>query len=467
MTDKKPASTNANDVDTNKTSASTNSKKSVVAEPASANKLVGELSRDKKSASAKVENKITNAKKSSRKIDKRPIGSRSKNKFILWFVIIFIICVVAAYGAWQFWLVQNVRIQQSAKVSQQQYDVLLATVNEKNSKLQQQLLDQQDQFLLLVQQSSKEQKLQQQRLDAQLAKINTLSGVSRDGWKLEEARHLLRLANQRQLTGSNVSGIVGLLEAADSVLREIDTPELFIIREQIQNDLVALKIAPSVDREGIYLQLNALLSEVTNLPAAPVASMLEEKPLNNADVSPDEPISELSSNNNDAEKGSLSLWEAIVQRTYHTLDSLDRYVRITHHDQPIEPVLSITQQAISQENLRLLLTQAQAALLREESVIYQQSIARTIELLNKNYRHYFGKTAMVVMLDELQEKKIETQLPNVASSLTLLSQYIDTQSSPSSSAVSVTKNPLKNNAPVPEDKILEAKNDGDVKEMTQ
>ncbi|MFT6103308.1 MAG: uroporphyrin-3 C-methyltransferase [Granulosicoccus sp.] len=447
MTDKKPASTNANDIN------KTNTQKSEVAEQEPVKKIVEKSNVDKKTAAANTENKKEKTQKPPRKMDNRSIGSRSKSKVILWLAIVAIVFVVISYGVWQFWLIQNIRIQQSSEVSQQQYDGLLTTVNEKNAQLQQQLSDQQDQFSLLVQQSSKEQQLQQQRLDAQLAKINTLTGVSRDGWKLEEARHLLRLANQRQLTGSNVSGIVGLLEAADSVLREIDIPELFIIREKIQNDLLALKIAPAVDREGIYLQLNALINQAKNLPAAPRALPLEEKSDNNVAVNA------LSDTYNDAEQANLNLWEAIVQRAHYTFGSLDRYVRITHHDRPIEPVLSMAQQAITQENLRLLLAQAQVALLREESVIYQQSITRAIELLDQYYAHYPEKSLMVVMLQKLQEQKIETQLPNVASSLTLLSQYIDTQ--PSNVV------PIKNTTPVPDSKAPEVITSDNVKEAAK
>jgi uroporphyrin-3 C-methyltransferase len=439
MTDKKPASThasaaNVNDNDLNKIKM----KPSALVAQQPVKKAAEKNSGDKKEEPSKATTAKEKPPKPARKIDQRPIGRRSKSTFIMWLIIVVLVFAAAAFGTWQVWLAQDERIQQLSTKSQQQYSGLLTTVNEKNEQLQQQIADQQDQFSLLVQQSSKEQQLQQQRLDAQLAKINTLTGVSRDGWKLEEARHLLRLANQRQLTGSNVSGIVGLLDAADAVLREIDIPELFIIREQIQNDLVALKLVPAVDREGIYLQLNALIKEVKKLPSAPLTSPLEKKPASNVIADEAERASELNSNNSETAQSAPTLWEAIVQRVHYTLNSLDRYVRVTQHDQPIEPVLSSTQQVIVQENLRLLLSQSQVALLREESVIYQQSVERAIELLDQYYVHYPQKASMIMILDTLKAQKIATFLPNIASSLTLLNQYIDTQPSQVSTRYSTT-----------------------------
>jgi uroporphyrin-III C-methyltransferase len=403
---------------------------------------------DKNTADKKPKSSLSKEKtpkgSSSKKIDQRPIGRRSLAKKItyLFFVVLLLAIIGAtAYGLWQFWKTQDARIVEA----QQQQSGLSATVDENTNQLRQQLSEQKKQLSLFVQQSNKEQKLLQQRLDAQLAKINTLSGVSRDGWMLEEARHLLRLANQRQLTGSNVSGIVGLLQSADDLLREIDLPDLFPIREQIQNDLVALKISPSADREGIYLQLNSLINQVQVLPAAPLTLSLKEKSVSSQSESIENNASLL-----DDTTEEKTLWQKITASVTSAFGSLDNYVRITHHNKKVEPLLSDSQQIVSQENLRLMLEQAQTALLREEAIVYQTSIKKAIEWLNKHYGHYPEKNAMVVLLNELEAQPILTQLPNVSSSLYTLSQYIDSHEHSGDSAKNTSdkkKEALSNESP--------------------
>jgi uroporphyrin-3 C-methyltransferase len=110
------------------------------------------------------------------------------------------------------------------------------------------------------------------------------------------------------------------------------------------------------------------------------------------------------------------------------MGSLDNYVRITHHDKKLEPLLSDAQQLLSQENLRVMLEQAQIALLREEAVVYQQSVEKSVEWLHKYYSHYPEKIAMVALLNELKVQPILSELPSVAASLYTLSQYIDSHS---------------------------------------
>ena len=437
MTDKKPTSTkNTSDdkqVDDNTVDKPSKSKvenKSATPKNHTTESVVQQKTPTKKIPKNNVQKDSVSKNKlskehSPKKIDQRPIGRRTLAKTIIYVLCVFVLLVLigaVAYGLWKFWQVQDARIISA----QQQQSGLSATVDKNTNQLQQQLSNQKKQLSLFIQQSNKEQQLLQQRLDAQLAKINTLSGVSRDGWMLEEARHLLRLANQRQLTGSNVSGIVGLLEAADNLLREIDLPDLFPIREQIQNDLIALKIAPSVDREGIYLQLNSLISQVQSLPPAPLTLSLKEKSASRESESRESAeITKSNASLLDGTKEEKTLWQKITSSVTSAFGSLDNYVRITNHSSKIEPILSDSKHIISKENLRLMLEQAQTALLREESIVYQVSIEKATVWLDKYYGHYPEKNAMIALLDELKTQTILVQLPNVSSSLYTLSQYID------------------------------------------
>lgn len=346
-----------------------------------------------------------------KKTDVKKVKPAPRKRGILRSLVVFLICLIviaaAGYFAWQFWLVQQARISEIETQLEQQSTQWQSSASQQSS-----LLAQQQQNLTEVNSAfTQEQKILQQRLDAQANRLSHLSGKRRDGWMLEEARYLLRLANQRQLTGGGVNGILGLLASADDTLRELDNPDLFPIRDSIRKEMIALKLSPQIDREGIYLSLLALSEQINQLPAAPLTSTLPKFVKEDVVITEDMP------------------WQdRVLISIRNTFGHLDNYVRITRSEDVVTPELSEIQQNRMSQNLRLMIDQAQIALLREEEKIYQASLKKVIVWLHTHYSHYPEKTPLVEEIRYLQQQPIVGVLPDVSTSLLRLNDFIASQS---------------------------------------
>src|SRR5690606_5363670 len=71
----------------------------------------------------------------------------------------------------------------------------------------------------------------QLRLNNHQERLQALSTTTREDWLLAEAEYLLRLANQRILTERQTANALSLMVTADDILKEIDDPDLFVVRK--------------------------------------------------------------------------------------------------------------------------------------------------------------------------------------------------------------------------------------------
>jgi uroporphyrin-3 C-methyltransferase len=280
---------------------------------------------------------------------------------LFFYVITTGVIVSGCYFAWQSWQQQNIRMQKTQAQIEEQ-SIWFAKAMSQQSLLLEKQKQQLDGFKAAL---NNDQKVLQHRLDAQAKRLDALSGGSRDSWMLEEARYLLRLANQRQLTGGGALGIIGLLESADTLLRDVDAADVFPLRDSLNKDILALKITPVIDREGIYLQLSAVLAQIDQLPPVPLASALDPSLFTTEMPATSEATLDDIVDSGWQEK----MWSSIRG----TFSHLDNYFRIQHHDEALQPLLSAAEQKAILHSMRLMLEQAQSALLREEEKIYQHS----------------------------------------------------------------------------------------------
>ncbi|GLS27071.1 uroporphyrinogen-III C-methyltransferase [Marinibactrum halimedae] len=249
------------------------------------------------------------------------------------------------------------------------------------------------------------------RLDAHNERLLSLSNTSREDWLLAEAEYLLRLANQRLLVDRSARSAVGLLEAADEILRELAMPDLFPVRQAVAQDLGALKLAATVDREGLYLRLDGLANNIHLLPN--VFSDLQFEP------------------------GEVEAVLAPADESQHWIDRLSMMVkRVTHEfsqyvkvhgpsDQPAKPLLPPESDTYLKQNLRFLLEQAQLAMLREQTNIYQQSLTKARELLTEFYPLSEQARRLRTELISLASEPVVEKLPDISSSQEQLHAYIE------------------------------------------
>lgn len=194
--------------------------------------------------------------------------------------------------------------------------------------------------------------------EAQLAQLDKelgrFSASDRNSWLLAETEHLLRLANQRLVMAGDPVAAQALLNSADAILREIDDPGLHAVRAAVAADVAALRAVPKVDIEGIYVRLAALIEQADQLV---IFQFPEQAP------APD-PVA--------AED-----WQGRLRQGYDAaLSKLSDYIIIRRRDVPMQALMDPQWEGLVRLNLRMLLEQAQVALLSGNQALYVASLDR-------------------------------------------------------------------------------------------
>ncbi len=225
---------------------------------------------------------------------------------------------------------------------------------------------------------------------------------------MAEAEYLIRLANQRLLTERNTKNATALLLTADEILRDLDEVDLLAVRQALAKSITALRMAPGVDREGLYLQLEALSEQLIKLP------LIAPELLDGAKVVVEQPVT---SENNWRDK--------LRQGFYKAVDGLDELIRVRRRNAPLEPLLSPEEDQFLRHNLGMMLEQAQLALLREEPAIYQSSLMKAQQWLEDYFDLNEGASQLVEQLSQLEQQNVVQQLPDISGGLEALRDYID------------------------------------------
>lgn len=366
-----------------------------------------------------------------------PNHGRGRAMLALWLALIAaLVALAAAFFTWQL----QTQGQGEVQELQQQLDDNAQAVAALNTHLETQLTEQKSHFEqgLQRQQQALETQLQQQqqrlggvqqnlqgqeqtlisvqeRIDGHQRRLTALATVSRDEWQLAEAEYLVKLGNQRILLEQDPSNAVSLLQAADRIVAAVAAgrgdPELFAIRQAIARDLNALRMIDPVDKEGLYLKLQSIAEAVDGLPRVP-KSGLDEQTV--ADAAPDTTVAD-------------TWWGRFRARVRGLADSLSGYVRIDDARPNIEPLVGQEAATLAALNIRLLVEQAQVALLREEPAPYRASLERAQNLVNQYFIASAPAEALTRSLMELSGTEITRDMPNISQSAKLLSSYIEQQ----------------------------------------
>ncbi len=329
--------------------------------------------------------------------------ARSPRLWPLWLLSLVIIAGMAAL-AWLGW--QQLQQRQAAvedvraAVQQQQ-----SRVNDLEARYQERLnaLDRH------AQQATAEV----ERLEAQLAKsaqqLLAMGAKTRTDWLLAEAEYLLRLANQRLMMERDPQGALAILQGADQVLRETDETAMYPVRRQLAQEIVALQNVAELDRTGIFLQLDALAGGIAQLQQR----MEQEVPT----VELDEV----------REQAATSGWRGALAELWGEVKQL---VVVRRTNEPVEPLLPPKDIFFLQQNLRLMLEQAQLALLEKNQELYDSSLRKAEDWV----RRFFATSEpgdnaraqrFLDNLAKLQEIKVDPELPDISASLRQLKTLVD------------------------------------------
>lgn len=317
-------------------------------------------------------------------------------------LVLLLIAAVAAGGwfGWQLWQQQQRQMADLEQRLQQQQRDAFDQRQAMELEIGQQLSRQQAGVESTVSDLS-------QRVDNINGRLASMSAVSRDNWKLAEAEYLLRLANQRVLLERTSSNAIALAETVDDILRQLNDPELFPVRRAIAADVSDLKLAGDTDREGVYLRLQALAGQIEKLPLI--------DPLSDNDTPWQLPAGE--------DPDYHSWWNKIRRGANELLQKFSHHLRVRDHGSPVPAILPPDNQFYLKQNVRMALEQAQLALLREEAQIYQASLDKARDAVERYFPLNPQSLAVRAELADLQTVVIDLSLPTFTESIALLREY--------------------------------------------
>ena len=330
---------------------------------------------------------------------------RKSSSAVGWLALLLV--VVLAGGA--LWYVQDLLRRETALV--QRLTELEAVAAQKETNLEQlsQRWQQQLQQGMGEMQAEAAQQVQSvQGFEQQLTTLRTelarFSAHDRDSWLLAEAEYLLRLANQRLIMAGDTVVAQALLASADAVLRELDDVSLHAVRAAVASDLAAVRAVPKVDVEGIYLRLSALAEQAGNLV-----------------------IFEFPEREDQPRGAAAEDWQARLQQGYaEALVKLSDYVIIRRRDVPMQALMDPQWEGLVRQNLRMLMEQAQVALLSANQTLYVSSLERAQHWVAQFFESDAASArAMEREIKQLADLQVQVTLPDISRSLDSLDDVIE------------------------------------------
>ncbi len=254
------------------------------------------------------------------------------------------------------------------------------------------------------------------RLDNLDVRFNRLQAADRNDWKLAEAEYLMRLANQRLLTMHDLKSAHTLLAQADELLVAVDEYGLFGVRAALAEDIAAIRATSEVDIDKAWLELNAISSRIEQL-----ATLSYQKPESTTEVKAPE----------SAQNQPQTWQDQITEAAEYIWNAFAGQFRIRETGKTVVPeLLAPEQEMYLRQNLKLMLEQAQTALLQGRADIYRTCLLNARKWLDKWFLNNGQEMqALQESLAALAGSEVEQQIPDISRSLTTLKAYINDKAS--------------------------------------
>ncbi|CZI73741.1 TPA: hypothetical protein JBC15_04980 [Legionella pneumophila subsp. pneumophila] len=225
-------------------------------------------------------------------------------------------------------------------------------------------------------------------------------------WLLLKARYYLELAQINVHWSDNFNTSVALLQQADALLKGMNIPKIFTIRQTIAKEIAQLKSISVVDITGILSQLDAAQAAINNLSIQSVVD--QQEVLNHITKS---------------EESGKTGWR---NRLQDSVNFLEKLVVIRRHNENIQPLISPLYESAIKENIRLNLQEAQWAILNNNPAVYQFALNQAIANLKRVFNESSQNTdALIKQLSTLQNIKLTQEKPVVGQAIPLINQMID------------------------------------------
>ncbi|GAA0699589.1 uroporphyrinogen-III C-methyltransferase [Marinobacterium maritimum] len=314
-----------------------------------------------------------------------------------------------AYMAWEGWQMKQQNGQLQNQISQQ-VETLIATSRAQAAETLAGVSQQLGQLQARAEADKANIDELQDRLTRSIQQVTADAEVSRKDWLLAEVEYLLRLANQRVLMEQTATGALTLLKSADESLRETDDVTLYDVRKALAEDIAALEAVPRLDTEGVFLKLAALNRQVSELRVTPITDK-RKLPALLEEITP--------------ESVEQSWGDGLKASWNKAMDKFETLIVIQHHDEAVKPLMSPEQTFFLQQNLHLMLEQAQMALLQRKQQAYDASLSKAHDWVGTHFDAKNAATQAILRgLEELQQVNVAPELPDISGSLASLKTYL-------------------------------------------
>lgn len=347
----------------------------------------------------------------------------------LWLIAVIALIAVIGLGLWSWHLWQQ---QQALQQSLNYLDATTERLDRDYSQSGGQLRERIQSLQGDVTDQAKLISDMRRQIDHNARTLLEAGNRTRTDWLLAEAEYLLRIANQRLQVEKDYRGALSALKAADDVLEKTDDPGSYPVRKQVAQEILSLKSVAGVDKTGLYLQLEAAIDSIGKLSDSALAMDASADYTQTMSQDPDKTD----------ERGALAKGWAQIKGT------LSEAIAIRRLDEPVKPLLSPDQSAYVRLNMRLMLEEAQLAVLRGNQTLYNQALKKATDWLNT---WYDGSHSKVVglrdTLGELSGKDINPELPDISQSLTLLKARLEGRLNATSGETKPADNEKSDSAP--------------------
>ncbi len=234
------------------------------------------------------------------------------------------------------------------------------------------------------------------------SQMDRLLAVDRHAWLGQEAIFLTRLADQRLLVARDVEAAMSLLTQADDLLRDTGEPRFEASRLALAKDRAALAVVPRIDQIGLYGRLSALIDQMDALQV-----VMEIEPQPPAEVIDEE-------------------WGDMASRWRAALTALSDHLVIRRRSDDIAQLMTPEWAALARQNGRMLLEQAQIAMLSANQPLYERSLERA-----RNFVSLFSKqdsnrvSSILDEIEALERETISPDLPDLTESRGLLEAQVE------------------------------------------
>ncbi|MBV1883375.1 MAG: uroporphyrinogen-III C-methyltransferase [Pseudomonadales bacterium] len=262
-------------------------------------------------------------------------------------------------------------------------------------------------------------------LAVQMAKVTNQDEVD---WLLAQLEHYTLLAHKRLTLTHDLPGAIALLDESISIVKEIDEPQALGIMQALESDKTTLATVADVNLEYVFIQIDEVIKQIDHL-AMPQVDWRTHKASDDG-VGTTKGIGSQS----DSELinfSDIQGWQGYFDLAKKRLSaSISSLVLVQTLDKPIKPLLPPEQRVYLQQNLQLMLEQAQLSVMRRQGESFHASVSQARHWVSEYFREdtptakYIQKTLTQLLTLEIESPALDISR-SIAAVKTFSAQWPD------------------------------------------